>query len=98
MSKADAKERQRIARSPFITIGAALGCSISVALIVLVLLFFIIIPGRHNSRKTCQAALDVRDAVSYIVADAKMETKGNQKAQDFYDRALVKLNNVRCRT
>lgn len=98
MSKISSKERARVARRPFITIGAAIGCSVSVALIVLVLLFFIIIPGRHNARKNCQAALDVRDAVSFIIKDARNQIPPTARSNEFYDRAEAKLKNVRCRS
>lgn len=96
MSKAT--DREYVARSPFITIGAALSGALSIALIVLVLLFFIIIPGRHNARKNCQAALDVRDAVVFVLQDASRQTQNNPRAQLFYNRAFKKLRNVRCRT
>lgn len=98
MSKTTNDEKKRLARYPFITIGAALSGGISIALIVLVLLFFIIIPGRHNARKNCQAALDVRDAVVLILKDAQHQTPPGSRASQFYDRAFKKLRNVRCRT
>lgn len=91
------KDTERIARSPFITIGATILGAFSIALIVFVLLFFIIIPGRHNARRNCQAALDVRDAVVFILSDARRQSQGDTQAQEFYSRALNKLNNVRCK-
>lgn len=98
MSKITNEEKRRIARSPFITIGATILGSASIALIVLVLLFGIIIPGRHNARKNCQAALDVRDAVVFVLKDAKRQSAESHQAQLFYDRALNQLNSVRCKT
>jgi len=91
-------DEKYLVHKPFITIGAAIGCSVSIALIFLVLLFFIIIPGRHNSNKNCQAALDVRDAVVFILSDAQKQAPESSNSNKFYSRAFNKLKNIKCRS
>lgn len=64
---------------------------------VLGVILYLAVSGHHNSNKNCQAALDVRDAVSFILQDARTQTPPTAESNKFYDRAEVKLKNVKCK-
>ena len=56
--------------------------------------------SRHNQQKNCAAALEVRDAVLFILVDAQKATHrvgtATPRSDLFYNRATKKLRAVTC--
>jgi hypothetical protein len=56
--------------------------------------------ARNNQQKNCAAALEVRDAVLFILVDAKRATHqfgtATTRSDLFYDRSTKKLRAVTC--
>jgi hypothetical protein len=88
----------KVGKHPFITMGAAIGCSLAIALSMAAVLY-VFTHGTQRGHDTCRAALDVRDAVVRILQDADSEssnTANAERAHLFYTHSINKLEKVDC--
>lgn len=81
---------------PIITIGAAIGCSLAIALALAAILYVAAV-SHSNQNKNCDAALQVRDALVTIVKDAqRLDPTGGSTS--FYSDSISTLRKVNCRS
>lgn len=83
-----------LTKKPIITIGAAIGCALAIALALGAILF--VASNSKNSREsTCKAVISLRDTTIGVLADAASKDP-DPRSQAFYNRNIVKLKKVEC--
>lgn len=84
-----------LSRQPLITLGAAIGCAIAIALALGAILY--VASNSKNSREsTCKAVFSLRDTTVAVLEDAASKDP-DPRNQDFYNRNIVKLEKVECK-
>lgn len=83
-----------LSRKPFITLGAAILCSVAIASSFGAVLY-VALHGKNARIDNCKGVLQLRDTVANVLIDANKYSRTDE-AHQFYHRNIIKLQKVEC--